>query len=177
MLLSALPKRLGRKVITKLGLNPLELHTIEYRNLKGRIATRITAVEALIMFKFLAPTLPPSTTVSPAPLAPTASTSPTANTSTSASPGSSFPSVSSTLGTLITHMPSPVSMTSLASATSSPAALASLAPFAPAAAETTTTIPQAANVPSTTVKITTLCSASSPAAKHYTIRAGPPVQW
>jgi len=35
MLLRALPKRLWRKAITELGLNPLEPRTFEYGNLKG----------------------------------------------------------------------------------------------------------------------------------------------
>jgi hypothetical protein len=35
MLLRALPKRLWRKAITKLGLNPLEPRTFEYGKLKG----------------------------------------------------------------------------------------------------------------------------------------------
>ena len=173
-MLRALPKRLWRKAISKLGLNPLEPRTFEYGKHKGWIAARIAVAEALTMFDFLTPAAPPLTTfpalaispastasptsiASPAPLAPTASTSSTAPTSTSAFPDSSTPA------TPKTHM-------------TSPAALASPAPFAPAAAETTTTIPMAAKVPSTTVIITTLPSAPSPAARQGTIRAGPSVR-
>jgi len=146
MLLRALPMRLWRKAISKLGLNPLEPRTFEYGKLKGWIAARIAAAEALTMFNFLAPAAPPLTTfpalaispastasptsiASPAPLAPTASTSSTAPTSTSAFPDSSTPA------TPKTHTTSPAS------------ALASPAPFAPAAAETTTTIPMALRFP------------------------------
>jgi len=166
MLLHALPKRLWRKVITKFGLNLLELCTFEYGKLKGWIAARIAAVEALTMFDFLAPTSPPAMKVSPAPLAPTASTSPMAPTRTEASP------VVSTPATPKTHKTSPASTTSPASATTSLAALASPAPLAPAAAETITTISMAAEVPLTTVTIFILPSAPSPAARQGTIRAG-----
>ena len=176
MLLRALPKRLWRKAISKLGLNPLEPRTSEYGELMRWIAARIPAAEALTMFAFLVPAAPPLTTflalaispastasptsiASPAPLAPTSSTLSTAPTSTSAYPDSSTPA------TPKTHTTSPALLVS-------PAALASPAPFAPTAAKTTTTIPMAAKVPSTTVIITTLPSAPSPAAREDTIRAG-----
>jgi hypothetical protein len=173
MLLRALPKKLSRKAIIKLGLNPLEPSTFDYGNLHIWISARIHAAEAVAMFEFLAPaaaipttlisptapptspasTASPTSIASPAPLATMASTSPTAPTSTSASPVSSAPSVSSTPATPKTHTTSP-------------------APIAPTAAETTTTIPMAAKVPSTTVKITTLPSAPPPAARQGTIGAG-----
>jgi hypothetical protein len=188
MLLCALPKRLWRKAITKLGFNPLDLRTFDYGKLKDWITSKISAAEAVAMFEFVTPTAAPMTTngttapptspastvfptsiASPTPLATMASTSATAPTSTSASLVSSAPSVSSTPATPKTHMTSPALLVS-------PAALPSPAPFAPAAAETTTRIPMAAKVPSTTVIITALSSAPSPAARQGTIHAGPTVR-
>jgi hypothetical protein len=112
ILLCELPKRLWRKAITNLALNPLEPRTLTYGNLNGWIGAIIAAAEALTMFDFLAPAPPPLTTVlalaisptsisSPSPPAPMASTSSTAPTSTS-----SFP-VSLTLPTPKTHTTSP----------------------------------------------------------------------
>jgi len=201
MLLRALPKPLRRKAISKLGLNPLDPRTLEYGKLKGWIAARIAAAEALTIFDFLAPAAPPLTTfpatpkthttfpalaisptsiASPAPLAPTASTSSTDPTSTSAFPVSSTPASPKTHTTspaLLVFRPPPTPATpkthttSPASTISPASALASPAPFAPAAAETTMTIPMAAKVPSTTAIITTLPPAPSPAARQGTFRA------
>jgi len=64
MLLRALPKRLWRQAISKLGFNPLEPHTFEYGKVQGWIAARFTAPEALTMFDFLAPAALPLTTFS-----------------------------------------------------------------------------------------------------------------
>jgi len=50
MWLCALPKRLWRKGITKLGLNPLDPRTFDYRKLKALISSKISAAEAVAMF-------------------------------------------------------------------------------------------------------------------------------
>jgi hypothetical protein len=181
MLLHALPKRLRRMAITKRGLNILEPHTFEYSNLIGWITSRITAVEALTMFEAHAPTSPSSPHAPTAPTCTSASPVSLASLVSLASPGSLAspvslaPTISSPPATPMTHMTSLASTTSPACGTSSPVALAHPAPFAPTAADTTTTIPMAAKVPSTTVITITLPSSPSPTARECTIRAAPPV--
>jgi hypothetical protein len=83
MLLGALPKRLWRKAITKLGLNLLEPRTFVYGKLKDWIAARIAAAEALRMFDFLALASIPMTLTSPTapPTSPASTASPTSITS------------------------------------------------------------------------------------------------
>jgi len=150
MSLCALPKRLWRKVILKLGLNPLDPCMFDYGKLKDWITSKIFAAEAVAMFEFLTPTAALMTI--------------NARTAPPTSPASIYSINPTALAT------------SLASTTSPASALASPAPFAPAAAETTTTIPMAAKVPSTTAMITTLPSARSSAARQGTISAGPTVR-
>lgn len=118
----------------------------------------------------LASTVSSTLTASAGPLATTDSASPTAPTSISASP------VPSTLANHMTHTTSFVSMTSPSCATTSLAAIVSLAPCAPAAAETTATIPKAAKVALSTVKIITFILAHSPAASQDTICANSTVR-
>ena len=175
MLLRALPKRLWRNAITKLGLNPLDLRTFDHRKLKDWITSKISAAEAVAMFEFLTPTAAPMTTnattapptspasiysinptalaispaptsiASPAPLAPTASTSSTAPTSTSAFPVSSTPATRKAHMTSLAPLVSPAPM----------ASTASTAPLAFAVAE----------IPTTT-----------PTTEQHTISSGPTVQ-
>jgi hypothetical protein len=52
MLLCVLPKRLWRKAITKLGLNPLDPRTFDYGKLKDWITSKISAAEAVAMLNF-----------------------------------------------------------------------------------------------------------------------------
>ncbi|KAF8241309.1 hypothetical protein K440DRAFT_683589 [Wilcoxina mikolae CBS 423.85] len=65
MLLRALPKRLWRKAVTKLGMHPLEPSTFGYGKLHSWITAKITAAEALVMFEFMAPKSPAATEMTP----------------------------------------------------------------------------------------------------------------
>ncbi|KAF8247974.1 hypothetical protein K440DRAFT_286346 [Wilcoxina mikolae CBS 423.85] len=129
ILLRALPKRLWRKAITKLGINPLEPHTFNYCKLKNWIDTRCSAAEALAMFEFLAS---PTSTVT-APLELTTSPAPTAHSPspTSPAPTASVTPMAPTISTTAHKSPAATDMTSTSSGTASP--MTSTVPTTPTA--------------------------------------------
>ncbi|KAF8243806.1 hypothetical protein K440DRAFT_663855 [Wilcoxina mikolae CBS 423.85] len=122
MLLRALPKRLWRKAITKLGMHPIEPSTFDFGKLKDWITAKITAAEALAMFEFLAPAAAlPTTSTAPfarnTSLAPIPSPAPTArvplmtsDTPTN-SPASTSPARTTSASTTLSASLTPASMT------------------------------------------------------------------
>ncbi|KAF8241408.1 hypothetical protein K440DRAFT_681243 [Wilcoxina mikolae CBS 423.85] len=152
MLLRALPKRLWRKAVTKLGMHPLEPSTFDYGKLHSWVTAKITAAEALAMFEFMAPKSPAVTEMTP-------STSPALTTSASTTPSASLTSASMTAPT--------ASTTPMASAS-------------PAPTDMTAATPTASTAPTTSPAPTAPTAFTPPArtqtARQGTIRAGPTVR-
>ncbi|KAF8252158.1 hypothetical protein K440DRAFT_633369 [Wilcoxina mikolae CBS 423.85] len=139
MLLRALPKRLWRKAVTKLGMHPLEPSTFEYGKPHRWVTAKITAAEALAMFEFMAPKSRAATEMTP-------STFPALTTSASTTPSASLTSASMTVPTA--PMTSE-NMTTLTSPTT-PAALSTIltTPTAPMAPTTSPALPSSDPLPS-----------------------------
>ncbi|KAF8242780.1 hypothetical protein K440DRAFT_638263 [Wilcoxina mikolae CBS 423.85] len=176
MLLRALPKRLWRKAVTKLGMHPLEPSTFDYGKLHSWVTAKITAAEALAMFECLALTSPAATemtpTTSPAlpSSAPAPSPAPTAAVPlmTSGTPTTSPAPMTPTTLTAPTASVTPMAPTISTTAHKSPAATDITSTSSGTASPMTLTVPTAPTVqptaPMTSENMTTLMSPTTPTA-------------
>ena len=131
MLLCALPKRLWRKAITKIGLNPLDPRTFEYGKLNDWVTSKISAAEAVDMVEFLSPAAANPTTLT-SPNAPP--TSPASIYSINSTPLATSPA--STVSP--TSITAPAPLTTFPALATSPTSIASPAPLAPPASTSST---------------------------------------
>ncbi|KAF8242125.1 hypothetical protein K440DRAFT_619284 [Wilcoxina mikolae CBS 423.85] len=199
MLLRALPKRLWRKAVTKLGMHPLEPSTFDYGKLHSWITAKITAAEALAMFEFTAhkssaatdmtstssataspmtltaPTAPVplmtsgTPTTSPAPMTPTTLTAPTA----------SVTPMAPTISTTAHKSPAATDLTLTSSGTASP--MTSTVPTAPTVQPTAPMTSKILTTPTAPIAPTAFTppaptASTASTARQGTIRAGPTVR-